>query len=121
VADSLGLTTILRSALARLSDESTGPPDDPAILSFKQRILRSVAQLEIERNSLRAPDVIVPETEAAVPAQRVPLQTEAQTAAHNKPSEASAASPDTVTVLVARRPRKPRDKDSGSSGHSSAA
>jgi len=120
VADSPGLTTILRSALARLSDESTGPPDDPAILSLKRRILRSVAQLESQRNSLRAPDVIVPATESAT-AQSATLQIAAQPAPFDKPYEATAALPDTVTVLVARRPRKSGGKDSGSGGHSSAA
>jgi len=97
VADSSpGLLTILRSALERLSDESTVPTDDPAVTRFKQRILRSIAQLELERQSLKAPDVIVPE------------------------SESQPAQPDSVIVLVARRPRKPGDDDTGS-GHSSAA
>jgi len=105
-----GLITILRAALAHLSDESTGPPDDPAIIRFKQRMLRSIAQLELERNSLRAPDVITPEGHSAE---------------SGEPSAAPAAdlqsvAPDSVIVLVARRPRKSGNDDNGS-GHTSAA
>ena len=105
-----GLIAILRAALDRLEEDTQVAPGDPAVARFKQRILRSIAQLEMQRNSLRAPDVIVPGASSGPSA---------------KPTAASAAhepiTPDSVIVLVTRRPRKPGGEDGGGSGHSSAA
>ena len=93
-----GLVEILRSSLQRLEEGAAAGPQDPAVQKFKKRILRSIAQLELQRTSLKAPDVIAPELETSHPAQ---------------------AAQDSVVVLVAPRRRKPRNDAAGD--HSSAA
>ena len=107
-----GLITILRSALDRLEEGAQVAPDDPAVLRFKQRILRSIAQLELQRQSLRAPDVIVPEA-ASNPKLAPPAPSGPDTTTQS-------IAPDSVIVLVVRRGRQGGNDDSGS-GHSSAA
>ena len=108
-----GLIAILRAALDRLEEDAQVAPGDPAVTRFKRRILRSIAQLEVQRGSLRAPDVIVPEASPHI---------RTEPSAPEAPSNPHAIAPDSVIVLVARRPRKPRDDDEGGgSGHSSAA
>lgn len=115
-----GLISILRSALDRLGDESTGGSSDPAVVAFKRRILRSIAQLELTRNSLKAPDVVIPQAlpPASTPPTSPSLAEEPATppASDVQPQLA----PDSVIVLVARRSRKSGSDDS-SGGHSSAA
>ena len=115
-----GLISILRSALERLGDESTGGSADPAVVAFKRRILRSVAQLELTRNSLKAPDVVVPQgVSPASTSPTAPSLSEAQASLPASDVQPQLA-PDSVIVLVARRSRKSGSDDSGG-GHSSAA
>jgi len=113
-----GLLSILRSALKRLDEESTGP-DDAAVQRLKQRILRSLAQLDLSRQSLKAPDVLMLPQTLLPPGQRTPLALVRQPDPGASTNSTGLA--DSVSVLVTRRPRKPGGKDSGSSGHSSAA
>lgn len=118
-SSSPGLISILRSALDRLGDESTGGSADPAVVAFKRRILRSIAQLELTRNSLKAPDVLPPEAHPPFASVTVPPATNPHTTSPAPDAHPSLA-PDSVVVLVARRPRKSGSDDS-SGGHSSAA
>lgn len=114
-----GLIDILRSALKRLDDESSGGTVDPIVLAFKQRILRSIAQLELTRNSLQAPDIVIPDTPAASASSSSSLvpQPPAPSSSAASPS-ARAAATDSVTVLVARRtscqPLSPRKNPANS-------
>jgi hypothetical protein len=114
-----GLISILRSALDRLGDESTGGSADPAVVAFKRRILRSIAQLELTRSSLKAPDVLPPSAHPPFASVTVPSVTDPPTALP-APGAQPTTAPDSVVVLVARRPRKSGSDDS-SGGHSSAA
>ncbi|HWG17381.1 MAG TPA: hypothetical protein VN678_05930 [Acidobacteriaceae bacterium] len=114
-----GLISILRSALDRLGDESTGGSADPAVVAFKRRILRSIAQLELTRNSLKAPDVLPPAAHPPFASVTVPPATDPPTTLPASAAQPTTA-PDSVVVLVARRPRKSGNDDS-SGGHSSAA
>jgi hypothetical protein len=43
------LVTLLRSTLRHLEESEGIPPNDPAYLELKSSILRSIAELEIER------------------------------------------------------------------------
>ncbi|HXE09736.1 MAG TPA: hypothetical protein VN612_17660 [Acidobacteriaceae bacterium] len=127
-----GLISILRSALERLGDDTTGGSDDPAVIEFKRRILRSVSQLELTRNSLQAPDVLPPRSQppaiqspaaaSGTPEDPFPAPSNSAPASASQvePDQRPASPPDSVVVLVARRPRKSRTDDS-SGGHSSAA
>jgi hypothetical protein len=113
-----GLISILRSALDRLGDESTGGSADPAVVAFKRRILRSIAQLELTRSSLKAPDVLPP-AHPPFASVTVPSATDPPTTLPAPDAQPTTA-PDSVVVLVARRSRKSGSDDS-SGGHSSAA
>ncbi len=44
-----GLVDLLRSTLRRLEESEGISPNDPAYLELKNSILRSIAELEIER------------------------------------------------------------------------
>jgi hypothetical protein len=118
------LISILRAALERLGDETTGGSSDPAVVNFKQRILRSLAQLELSRSSLKAPDVLLP-TDVSPPFPSGPPPPEGQRNSKQSqggpdqpPATQTPLSSDTVVVLVARRSRKSGGDDGG---HSSAA
>jgi hypothetical protein len=116
-----GLIAILRSALERLEEDTPVSPGDPVILKFKQRILRSIAQLELSRGSLSAPDVVLPPEHAPPPAiqnrtppqiiqpspsQQHPPPTPQGQAGPPPPGAEPAPSPETVIVLVASRHRR---------------
>ena len=91
-----GLVGILRAALERLEADPSHGLDNPAVLQFKQRILRSIAQFELSRKSLKAPDVIFPEAASAASAPSAENSTQSA-------DDAADSAPDSVIVLVASR------------------
>ena len=100
------LIGILRSVLARMEEDPLFDPSDPAVQRFRQRILRSISQLELTRNSLKPPDVITPEP--AAPPRPPAALPNAAPASQGKPRPPN----DSVVILVTHRPRKP-GKDGG--------
>ena len=111
-----GLIDILRSVLARLDEDAPGGANDPAVIEFKRRILRSIAELNLQRKSLQPPDVLLPESGPLASAKLPPPPS---AGSGPVPLAADApVSPDSVVLLVARR--SPKTPDDGG-GESSAA